>query len=128
MMQNTIRRSMAAHRQALEWLYTGICTVYEQRNVTDEVTKITRKEEVSVLEEIPCKLSYKTLDNTVSGDGAAEVSQAVVLFCAPEWEIKPGSKIVVTQNGRTGAYSRSGLSGVFSAHQEIPLRLFTKYA
>ena len=39
-----------------------------------------------------------------------------------------GSKIVVTQEGRTAAYARSGEPAVYSSHQEIVLVPFEEYA
>ena len=52
----------------------------------------------------------------------------VVLFIAPEVEIPSGSKITVTQNGKTTDYCRSGESAVYTSHKEIALELFEDYA
>ena len=50
------------------------------------------------------------------------------LFISPEVEIKPGSKIVVTQNGVTTEFSNSGKPAIYTNHQEIMLKLFEDYA
>ena len=39
-----------------------------------------------------------------------------------------GSKITVTQNGKTTDYCLSGESAVYTSHQEIALELFEDYA
>ena len=46
------------------------------------------------------------------------------LFISPDVLIKAGSKIIVTQHGRTTEYSNSGVPAVYPTHQEIMLTLF----
>lgn len=119
---------VSAARKAIESRYAGTCTVYEYQSVKDTVTKITDKQEVDVLTDQPCRLSYKTIASTSSSDGAAAVTQAVTLFIAPEIIIKPGSKITVIQNGITADYQSSGKPAVYTNHQEIVLELFQGWA
>ena len=64
----------------------------------------------------------------VRTDTAASVTQGLKLFLAPEIRVKPGSKVIVTQNGITGAYSASGEPAVYSTHQEIVLELSGRWA
>lgn len=52
----------------------------------------------------------------------------VLLFIAPEVTISPGSKIVITHEGRTGEYSQSGIPAVYPTHQEIVLTVFERWA
>ena len=59
---------------------------------------------------------------------AAQVSQTVKLFIAPDIQIKAGSKITVTQAGVTAMYTHSGKATVYDTHQEILLDLFEKFA
>ena len=59
---------------------------------------------------------------------AAQVAQSVVLYIDPSVDIPEGSKIIVTQNGMTRDYERSGKSAVYSCHQEVPLELFKEWA
>jgi hypothetical protein len=115
-------------RNAIESLYNGRCTVYEYQSVTDSVTKITGDQEVPVLTDEPCRLSYKTVTGTSQDDGAAAVTQTVKLFITPEVVIKPGSKITVTQNGATADYQSSGQPAIYTNHQEIILELFKGWA
>ena len=84
--------------------------------------------EKAVLTEQPCRLSFQSRNSAAKDDGYSTVSQSVVLFIAPEVEIPSGSKITVTQNGKTTDYCRSGESAVYTSHQEIALELFEDYA
>lgn len=113
-----------AARKAIESTYSGVCTIIERRDVRDEKTKITRKnEEVPVVENQPCKLSFEKLNAVVQTETAAVLTQGIKLFTAPEIEIKPGSKIIAEQNGVKTEYSASGVPAVYPTHQEIVLEL-----
>jgi len=119
---------VSAVRKAIESLYKGKCNVIEYQSVKDPITKITSQQEVSVLTEQPCRLSFKTINSTSQSDSAAIVTQSVTLFIAPEVNIKPGSKITVIQNNITNDYQSSGKPATYSNHQEIPLELFKGWA
>lgn len=117
-----------AVRAAVEALYKGICDVTEREDVTDEQTHQTAEREVAVLEGEPCRLSFEGIVTTDSVYGAPAKKVSVKLMIAPELDIKPGSKIAVTQDGRTEAYKRSGIPAVYSSHQEIMLEPFDGWA
>lgn len=128
-MVNGLTAAQKAARKAIESTYSGVCTILERRDVRDEKTKITRKnEEVPVVENQPCKLSFEKLNAVVQTDTAAKLTQGTKLFIAPEIKIKPGSKIIVEQDGRKAEYSASGEPAVYSSHQEIMLELFKGWA
>ena len=112
-------------RAAIERLYKGLCSVKVKVSSVNEETGETVFTEKAVLTEQPCRLSFQSRN---SADGYNTVSQSVVLFIAPEVEIPSGSKITVTQNGKTTDYCRSGESAVYTSHQEIALELFEDYA
>lgn len=115
-------------RKALESLYVGNCTVTEHQKVKKE-NKSTGFQDAVVLENQPCRLSFKTINSTVQNDNAASsVVQVTVLFIAPEVKIAPGSKITVTQNGVTTDYKQSGEPAIYDTHQEIVLDLFRKWS
>lgn len=116
------------HRKAIESSYTGICDIYEKGSVTDKVTKITKQEEVLVLARQPCRISFSSVSAAAEAQNAVIAGQVVKLFLAPEVEVKPGAKIVITQNGRVGEYCRSGIPAVYPSHQEVNLELFGGYA
>ena len=86
-------------RKAQESQYRDTCTVYEYRDVTDEKSRLTRKEETAVLENLACRLSFELLYGTVQTDTGSEVPQRVKLFIAPEVKIPAGCKIRVTLSG-----------------------------
>ena len=126
---NGLTAAQKAARKAIESTYSGVCTVIERRDVRDERTKITRKnEEVPVVENQPCKLSFEKLNAVVQTDTAAKLTQGTKLFIAPEIKIKPGSKIIVEQNGTTTEYSASGEHAVYFSHSEYMLELFKGWA
>jgi len=124
-MVNGLTAAQKAARKAIESTYSGVCTILERRDVRDEKTKITRKnEEIPVIENQPCKLSFEKLNTVVQTETAAALTQGTKLFIAPEIKIKPGSKIIVEQNGATTEYSASGEPAVYFSHSEYMLELF----
>lgn len=123
-----IEQARRAARKALERTYEGRATVYEYREVRDPDTYLTDFKEVAVLEDQPCKLSFKTLDTTTDTGPVAAMTQGVKLFLSPDVTIAPGSKIIVTQTGVTTEYASSGVPAKYPTHQEIPLKLFDRWA
>ena len=123
-MVKAMEAARKAARKAQEATYEGLCTIYEYRDVTDEKTKLSSEEEVAVIEDQPCKLSFEKLNAVVQTETAAVQAQGVKLFLAPEIVISSNSKIVVTQNGVTNEYTASGKPAIYSTHQEITLELF----
>lgn len=116
------------HRGAIEMLYLDLCSIYEYQNVKDPKTSISRKEEVLIQENLPCKLSYSSIDAAAVGDGAAQRNMIAKLFIAPEIEVKPGSKLVVMHNGISTTFANSGDPGIYTDHKEIMLKLFERWA
>lgn len=116
------------HKKAVESLYHGKCSVYEYQNVRDERTKLTGSHPVLVLEGQPCKLSFGTPKAAAKPDPAAAITQEVKLFVSPDVQVRPGSKITVTQDGVTADYTYSGVPAVYPSHQEITLELFGGWA
>ena len=115
---------MVKARKAIESLYSGKCTVTEYQKIKKK-NKSTAFQEVVVLEDIPCRLSFKTINSTSQTDTAASaVGQVTKIFLAPEIRVKPGSKLTVTQNGVTTEYKSSGEPAFYSTHQEIIVELF----
>ena len=127
-MVKAMEAARRAARRAQEATYEGICTIYECRDVTDEKTKLSSEEEVAVIEDQPCKLSFEKLNSVVQTETAAVQAQGVKLFLAPEIAVGSNSKSVVTQNGITNEYSASGVPAVYSTHQEITLESFRRGA
>jgi hypothetical protein len=111
-------------KNPLAKLWSGRCTIYEYQNVTDPQTFQTTLNEVAVLVDEPCRLSYNREHATNIANGAAIVSQSITLFIRPDLVIKPGSVIEITQHGVTEKYKGSGQPAVYCNHQEIVLELY----
>lgn len=109
-------------KKALESMHTGTCTIYEYQDVKDLVTKRTINQEVLVIENQPCRLSYKNITKTSDGD-IPTLTQVIKLFISNEINIKAGSKIVVTQNNKTTEYKNTGEPAIYSNHQEVILEI-----
>ncbi len=129
MVNITVQAARKAARSAFEkYHYDGTATVSEWSKVKDKESGLTKQGEVILLENQPCHLS-KEKDAAVSQSvSAAQVSQTVKLFIAPDIQIKAGSKITVTQAGITAIYTHSGKAAVYDTHQEILLDLFERFA
>lgn len=123
-----VEMALQAARRAQESTYDGVATVVEYQKVRDEASKLTSMQEVVVIEKEPCRLSFAS-DTTVSqSESAASMTQSVKLFLSPDIQIKPGSKIIVTQCKTTTAYTYSGVPAVYPTHQEIQVELFERWS
>ena len=109
-------------------LWIGKCTIYEYQDITDPNTFQTTHEQVPVLVDEPCRLSYNREQSTNIQSGAAVVSQSITLFIRPDLVIKPGSVIEITQHGVTEKYKGSGKPAIYTNHQEIVLQLYEETA
>lgn len=121
------KNTMVAVRKAIELGYIGVCSVYESVKVKKE-NGSTGREEKAVYIDLPCKISFSSSPKTKSGERVSEVEQVVKLFLAPEIDIKAGSKICVTQNGKTTHYKNSGEASLYPTHQEILLEILKEWA
>lgn len=128
MIPSAIRKAQKAHRAALEVTYDGVCKVYRNESVRDPDTGVTSKKEVCSVENQPCHLSFSSFSAADGTGTVTNVTQIIKLFLAPEIVIEPGSRIEVTQQGRTESYGQSGKAAVYSSHQEIILELWKGYA
>lgn len=118
----------AARKAHESTYYEGFCTITEYVGTIDATTKITEQSEKIVAENQPCKLSFEQTTTAQQTETAAAVTQAVKLFIAPEIEVKPGSKITVTQHGVTLTYAVSGKPAIYPTHQEVQLEIFRGWA
>lgn len=110
-------------RKAIESLYKGRCIITNSQKVVDPRTHRTSFDDVVIVENEPCRLSFSSVAEADSDDGVATVAQVVKLFLRPELIVLAGSKIEVTQNGVTTRYKASGQPAVYSNHQEVILKL-----
>ena len=117
-----------AYQDALKRLWDGVCDVYAIETVRNEKNGRDEPQEVLKLSGEPCRLSFSSVSNTSEQDSAPVIQQTVKLFISKAADIPAGSKVVVTQEGRTDAYQRSGEPATYSTHQEIVLVPFKEYA
>ncbi|MDO5785373.1 MAG: hypothetical protein Q4P20_09975 [Eubacteriales bacterium] len=114
--------NVALERRILEQTYDGVMDVY---GYGDELTQsgATRPVEKQLYTGIACGLSASTQADTTQTDASADVNQRYIVFCAPEIEIHPGCRIVITQYGVTREYTCSGMPNVYPTHQELSVLL-----
>ena len=103
-------------KDAIKSMWSGLCTVYKNEKSKNKYGIVT-SEKVEIYKGEPCHLSFENVSQ------AANVSQVVTLFISPEVYIPPGSMIEVTQNNVTRTYKHSGISAIYTNHQEIILEL-----
>lgn len=113
-------------RQAIESQYDAKCDVIEKR--PKEINNITKNIEEKVLIDKDCRVSFEDIYVNTETDTEAKKVQKIKLFIAPELNILPGSKIVVTRKGRTTEYKNSGEPAIYDTHQEIMLELWKGWA
>ena len=121
-------RAYKAARKAIESRYTGICYAYEKRDILDPDSKITSQVETEVLTRQPCRISYSRVQTSEPSETAAGIEIIAKLFIALEINLRPGSRVVVTQNGATREYTASGEVALYATHQEILLNLMERWA
>lgn len=126
--KKAVRLVRERQREALEAVYDGTCRIYGMRSVKDPETCVTRQEEVLIQEGISCRVSFSGASASSESGYMTAVGQMIKLFLAPEIIVDPGSRIEVTQNGRTECYARSGRPAVYPSHQEIVLEIWKGYA
>lgn len=119
---------MVGHAEALRRLWTGTCTIIVQKPVVNEENGQTKLTDVTLLENEPCRLSFKNVNTTGENNEASPVQQVTKLFLDNAVVIPAGSKLVVTQNGRTAEYEKSGEPAIYSTHQEIVVEKFKEWA
>lgn len=112
----------------LKRLWIGRCTIYEYQTITNQTTHQSVQSLVPVLENEPCRLSYRFEQATNIQSGRAVVSQSITLFIRPDLEIKPGSVIDITQHGRTTRFKGAGKPAVYTNHQELIMELDEEHA
>ena len=110
-------------KKAIQSLWTGVCNIFGFKDVEDKYGATTHAE-VTLFENLPCRLSFKNISQTSQTESFAVSSQVVKLFIATEVYVPPGSVVEVTQNGITRKYKHSGISAVYTNHQEIVLEAY----
>lgn len=121
------KTQMVRVRKTLDSSYNGKCQVTNRHKIKKS-NGATAFEDVVVITDQPCRLSYKTISGANNGETMSGISQIIKLFLAPDVEILAGSKITVTQHGVTADYKASGQPAIYASHQEIILELYEENA
>lgn len=121
--QNTLVKA----RKAIEELYDHTCNVVVKQEYT-KPNHSTGFNEMDIISDQPCRISFSSVSDTEESTGAAKVVQTVKLFIAPEVKIPPGSKLIIKHDGIESLFSRSGEPATYPTHQEIMLEVWTKWA
>ncbi len=116
-----------SYKNALRKLWDGLCDVYIRETIVNQANGRDEPVETCVLQGEPCRLSFTTISSTKENSEAALIQQVVKLFIDKDVDIPEGSKIVVTQEGKTGNYCRTGKPALYSSHQEIVLEHFKEW-
>lgn len=111
------------YSEAIKSLWKGLATVTVLDGKLNSSNGRTCQAEKILFEDQPCRVSHSTIKSTDSQNGAAIISQSVVLYIDPAVKIPEGSKIRISQNGTTKTYVKSGNPAYYTAHQEIPIEL-----
>lgn len=119
---------MVRYKNAIRKLWGGICDVYVYESGVDESTGRTIQKPVKIVQNEPCRISYSAITTTATVSEASNVRQVIKLFISKDVDISEGSKLVITQEGRTETYRRAGKAAVYSVHQEIVLELEKAWA
>ena len=107
-------------RESIQSMWTGICNIFGFKNSKNKYGTVV-SEVKELYKNIPCRLSFKNISQTEQTESVDKTSQVVKLFIAPEVYVPPGSIVEVIQNGVTRKYKHSGISAVYTNHQEIIL-------
>lgn len=110
----------------LSRLYTGRMDIMTVTKTKDS-HGITKTEYKPVQADVPCRLSYdrKTVSNADAGD---LMIQEIQVICAPGVSIPEGSRLKITQAGRTETYDLASPPAVYDNHQEVRLTLLNRRA
>lgn len=114
--------------KALRSLWTDKMKIEVSEYKKDETTKKQIRRIVAVADGEPCRVSFSAAPAASDTDGVAAQTQSVKLFCSPDIQIEPGSRITVTRGEISTAYAMSGVPAMYKYHQEINLELFERWA
>jgi len=107
-----------------EEMYPGTCDVFGYISAEGVINNTI---ETKLHSGIPCRLYRKSTSVGNQGD-ANTIHKEVRLLINPKYLIPAGSKIVVTQHGRSLEYENSGEADIYESHQSIVLKLARKRA
>lgn len=111
-------------RKSIESQYDSECDIIEKKKIKNPNTKITTFKEIKVYQKKKCRVSFEDISVANNTNTESSVNIKIKLFISPNITINPGSKIIVTKNGKTTIYINSGIPAIYDTHQEIILNEF----
>lgn len=117
-----------SYENAVKILWHDRCDICILKNEKDLRTGKTNQAWVPVLSDLPCRLSFRNATTPTETDSAARTAQETKLFIDREVTVPPGSKIIVIHENVKREYVQSGVSAVYSFHQEIPIEICEEWA
>ncbi len=90
--------------------------------------KSTSLEQRLIYNNIPCKLSFKDNNKTISKNNGNFLKGDVKIFLPYNINVKSGSKIIVEHLGETFTYKNSSKSINYNTHQEVIATNFDEWA
>ncbi|MGL4790493.1 MAG: hypothetical protein ACRCW1_03705 [Anaerotignaceae bacterium] len=112
-------------RKEAEKFYNSTFNIYEFKATQGIINNV---EKVCIVENIPCRIVFKSSSSSAVNQQWAEVSQKILLFTNPDIVIKEGSSIEVTSNAQVIKYKLAGVPCVYKSHQVVELIIDKKFA
>lgn len=113
-------------------LFNATCDIYEYSDFFDDNSKITYSDLSIKYSNISCRVSYykniSSISTLKNNNFNNKIKQNVKLIIQNDINVKPGSFIIVNQNGIKTKYKNSGQPIIYSAHQEIILEIYDNIA
>lgn len=118
---------MRVNDELLASLYDGRCVIYESRPEIGTNGWLSESGQQEKYSDIPCHLAFEQT-GAANGNVVSEVKAVCTLFLGVQYEISPGSRIKVWQNGREYDLALTGLPRVYVVHQEVKAALLDNLA
>lgn len=109
---------MLNYSDILESTFDKKCNVYTYKSIIENGIMLGQ-EKVLQYENIPCAISYKSLNTSLNDNIKSNVVQVIKLFISNKYKISPNSTIEINKT----FYINSGMSAIYDTHQEIILKL-----
>ena len=108
-------------RSAIEQLYDDVATIIGFENIKNPITKETISRTCILHQDVPCHVSFGRLNYASSNEPAEKYEQTITLFCSPDIDVPPGSRIEFTRGSKPYLFEASGNPAVYGSHQEVAL-------
>ena len=100
-------------------MYTDLCTVKRYMDIEEDYE--TRRELVTIYENVPCRISQKALGSNNQTDSTNRISYESKLFLSSNFEIRQGDTLEVSRTHWMKHIYKAGEPFGYHNHQEIIL-------